>query len=178
MNPETKLTPHFTLGELCCSKQHPEIKNEPPTEVIDNLVCVCQWLELLRKAYNEMYTSPNPSEGGEKSSSPSGRLGEVPIIINSGYRSKMLNYAVGGVSDSNHLTGCAVDIACPGKDGTERCKMAIRYAWILLEIFEEHKKPWDEIIIERKGTKFWVHFAVFPEGSKKKGRRKLLVLNA
>lgn len=33
-----------------------------------------------------------------------------PIIINSGYRSPALNKAVGGVNNSKHLQGLAVDI--------------------------------------------------------------------
>lgn len=37
----------------------------------------------------------------------------VPIVINSGYRSVSHNAVVGGVSDSNHTRGTAVDIACP-----------------------------------------------------------------
>lgn len=37
------------------------------------------------------------------------RLGE-PIVITSGYRSPTLNKAVGGVNNSKHLLGIAVDI--------------------------------------------------------------------
>ena len=74
----------------------------------------------------------------------------------------MLNYVVGGVSDSNHLTGCAADIVC--KD----CKQAVRYAAILIQMFSYEEKPWDEIIIERKGVKFWLHFAIRPEKNRSK----------
>lgn len=33
-----------------------------------------------------------------------------PIYVTSWYRTKKYNRAIGGVSDSNHLTGCATDI--------------------------------------------------------------------
>lgn len=149
-----KLTPHITLGEMVASKSHPEIKNEPTEPQIMNLITVCQWLEKLREEYNRRYSlTPDPSPTGE------GRK-EEPIIINSGFRSKMLNYVVGGEQDSNHLTGCAADIRC--KD----CTQAVRYAALLIELFQKAKKDWDEIIIEKKSSKgrsFWVHFAVRPE---------------
>ena len=141
-----KLTEHFTLREMTASKSHPEVPNNPDEKQIENLRFVCHWLENLRDAYNTFY----PSEDGK----------EQPIKISSGYRSKMLNYAVGGVSDSNHLTGCAADIRC--KD----CTQAVRYAALLIELFQKAKKDWDEIIIEKKSSKgrtFWVHFAVRPE---------------
>lgn len=37
-----------------------------------------------------------------------------PVIINSGYRSPVLNQMVGGVSNSQHLTGCAADFTISG----------------------------------------------------------------
>lgn len=37
-----------------------------------------------------------------------------PVIVSSGYRSQVLNHMVGGVSNSQHLTGCAVDINVQG----------------------------------------------------------------
>lgn len=37
----------------------------------------------------------------------------VPIIITSGYRSPEHNSTVGGVEDSSHTSGLAVDVRCP-----------------------------------------------------------------
>lgn len=37
----------------------------------------------------------------------------VPLVVNSWYRSAALNLAVGGVKNSDHLTGCAVDFVAP-----------------------------------------------------------------
>mgnify|MGYP003292033701 CR=1 FL=1 len=35
---------------------------------------------------------------------------QKPIIVSSGYRNQIVNKAVGGVSTSDHLYGCAADI--------------------------------------------------------------------
>ena len=68
-----------------------------------------------------------------------------------------MNKAIGGVKGSNHLMGCAVDIRVTGPE------QAIRYACILLDIADESKRDYDELLVERspKGT-YWVHFAVRP----------------
>ena len=87
------------------------------------------------------------------------------IIINSGYRSESVNKAIGGVKGSNHLTGCAVDIRVTGPE------QAIRYACILLDIADESKRDYDELLIERspKGG-HWLHFAVRPRDNRRKVR--------
>ena len=87
---------------------------------------------------------------------------EEPIIINSAYRSPQVNKAVGGAPTSNHLTGCAVDIHCLGKE------QAIRYACILLDISDESQEPFDELLIEQSSKSIWLHFAVRPEGNRRK----------
>jgi hypothetical protein len=88
--------------------------------------------------------------------------GEVPIIINSGYRSVAVNEAVGGATGSNHLTGCAVDIRCKG------IEQSIRYAFILLDISEESGEDFDELLIEKSAKSVWVHFAVRPSENRHK----------
>ena len=87
---------------------------------------------------------------------------EEPIIINSGFRSPDTNQLCGGAQNSNHLTGCAVDIHCAGKE------QAIRYACILLDIADGKKMDFDELILEKRGTTIWVHFAVRPRGNRRK----------
>lgn len=151
----TKLTEHFTLKEMTASANHPEVYNVPPLDVIDNIRRVCEWLEDLRRVYNLRYgNNVNTEENGNR-----------PILINSGYRSPMLNRAVGGAAKSNHLTGSAADIRCPGKTANERAQMALRYAILLIEIAEYRNEKFDELIIERKGTNWWVHFAVKESGN-------------
>ncbi|MBR5747918.1 MAG: hypothetical protein IKY01_03920 [Prevotella sp.] len=89
---------------------------------------------------------------------------EIPIIINSGYRSEEVNRKCGGAKGSNHLTGCAVDIHCYGPE------QMIRMAGILLDIADGTKREFDELIQEKRGSTYWIHFAVRP----KDNRRKIL----
>ena len=87
---------------------------------------------------------------------------EIPIIISSGYRSEEVNRKCGGAKGSNHLTGCAVDIHCYGPE------QMIRMAGILLDIADGTKREFDELILEKRGTTYWVHFAVRPSGNRRK----------
>ena len=92
-------------------------------------------------------------------------VGEYPIVINSGFRSPEVNKAVGGVSTSNHLTGCAVDIRCVG------IEQALRYAAILLDISDLNQEDFDELLIEQKAHVIWIHFAVKPTGNRRRTAR-------
>ena len=109
--------------------------------------------------------SPSAPQTTHSWDSPS--VSETPIIINSGYRSEAVNKAVGGVPSSNHLTGCAADIHVLGME------QLIRYATILLDISDESKEDFDELLLERKGNTIWLHFAVRPFAN----RRKVRLLN-
>ena len=129
------LSEHFTLRELC--KTRTGIENVPNEAQVENLKRLCQWLEQLRRRWNNLY--------GE---------GDDPIIINSGFRSPEVNKAVGGVAPSNHLPGCAVDIRCIGME------QALRYAAILLDISDLNNEDFDELLIEQKAHVVWIHFAV------------------
>ena len=145
LNSNAKLSEHFTLGEFTKSNSHPEVYNIPSHEAIANMKRLCQWLEVLRE-----------------------RAG-TPIRINSGYRSPQLNKKIGGVANSNHLTGCAVDIRVSGME------QLIRYAAILLDYAEESHQDFDELLIEKnRYGAIWLHFAVRPSGN----RRKILFINA
>ena len=93
---------------------------------------------------------------------------EEAIVINSGYRSPEVNRLAGGVPSSNHVTGCAVDIRCAGKE------QMIRYAAILLDIADESKRDFDELLLEQHGSVCWLHFAVRP----KDNRRKIALIKA
>ena len=78
------LTPHFTLKEMTVTNVKlgyvDKIRQTQPNEqVMENLTRVCQWLEMLRKEWNERY--------GE---------GNDPVIVNSGYRCQEVNRLVGG----------------------------------------------------------------------------------
>ena len=152
INKQARLSEHFTLGELCKTSVKTADGNIPSHSHIENLKRLCSWLEMLRSEWNNRY--------GE---------GNDPIIINSGYRSEAVNRAVGGVANSNHLTGCAADIRVYGME------QLLRYAVILLDISDESKEDFDELLLERsaKGT-YWLHFAVRPPG---KNRRKISLIH-
>ena len=140
------LSEHFTLAEL--TKTSVKIENVPNEAQVENLKRVCGWLEELRRRWNNLYGD-----------------GDDPIIINSGFRSPSVNKAVGGAPNSNHLTGCAVDIHVLGME------QLIRYAAILLDISDLNNEDFDELLLERspRGT-FWLHFAVRPSGNRRKIR--------
>ena len=149
INKQARLSQHFTLGELTKTSSKTADKNIPSHVHIENLRRLCGWLEMLRDEWNRCY--------GE---------GDDPIIINSGYRSEAVNKAVGGVKGSNHLTGCAVDIRVTGME------QALRYAVILLDISDQSREDFDELLLERspRGT-YWLHFAVRPPSQE--NRRKI-----
>ena len=145
INKQAKLSEHFVLGELTKTKHVTEDGNIPSHVAIENLKRICSWLEELRLRYNERYVSQ-----------------EEPIVINSGYRSPEVNRLAGGAQNSNHLTGCAVDIRCAGKE------QMIRYASILLDIVDGTKQDYDELLLEQHGTVCWLHFAVRPSGNRRR----------
>ena len=140
-----KLSEHMTLAEL--TKTNTGIENVPNEAQVENLKRVCRWLERLRRRWNDKYGD-----------------GDDPIIINSGFRSAAVNKAVGGAPTSNHLTGCAVDIRVAGLE------QLLRYAVILLDISDESKEDFDELLLERKGAVMWLHFAVRPSGNRRRVR--------
>ncbi len=138
VNKKMKLSEHFLLGEFTKTKHKTADGNIPSHAVIENLKRLCPWLEELRRRYNE------------------------PIIINSGYRSPAVNKLAGGAKTSNHLTGCAVDIRCAGKE------QMIRYASILLDIADSTKQDYDELLLEQHGSVCWLHFAVRLKDNRRK----------
>ena len=158
INKSAKLSEHFTLGELCKTSAKTAdgrsatqgdallAKNIPSHVHIENLKRLCGWLEMLRDEWNRRYGD-----------------GDDPIIINSGYRSEAVNKAVGGVKGSNHLTGCAADIRVAGME------QALRYAVILLDISDQSREDFDELLLERspRGT-YRLHFAVRPSDNRRK----------
>ena len=195
INKTMHLSEHFTLGELCKTSVKTADGNIPSHVHIENLKRVCEWLEELRRRYNQQYVCGNeersvspPELGGARGGLNEGMSGassdhpahtgtppnlggeidtEEPIVINSGYRSPELNKKVGGSPTSNHLTGCAVDIRVVG------IEQAMRYAVTLMDYADETKQDYDELLIERnKSGGYWLHFAVRP----KDNRRKTMVM--
>ena len=182
LNGKMKLSEHFTLGEMCVTSARTRDGNIPSHIHIENLKNLCEnWLEKLRSEYNRRYalgrvaTREGQALCNSIASLPAHRSAspcvspcaqqEESIIINSGYRSEEVNKAIGGVPNSNHLTGCAADIRVAG------IEQLLRYAVILLDIADGTKRDFDELLLERspKGT-YWLHFAVRPSANRRKVR--------
>ena len=157
INKQAKLSEHMTLGELTKTKHVTADQNIPSHEVIENLKRLCWWLEELRYSYNTL-DCLQPGEDYDTSENVEG------IVVNSGYRSPAVNKLAGGVPTSNHVTGCAVDIRCVGKE------QMIRYAGILLDIADGTGKEFDELLLEQHGNICWVHFAVRPPAQQNRRR--------
>ena len=83
------MTPHFTLAELTHT-DHRELENIPNETELANIQRLAEFLENLKTL-----------------------LGGKPIMINSAFRSKAVNDAVGSKDTSQHRLGCAADIRVP-----------------------------------------------------------------
>jgi putative chitinase len=95
------LSPSFTLEELTHT-DHREFDNIPNEAEMANLVRLAAFLEQVKEV-----------------------LGGKPIIVNSAFRSKAVNDAVGSSDRSQHRHGCAADIRVPGMTPDEVVKAII-----------------------------------------------------
>lgn len=84
------ITPHFTLDELTFT-DHREFDNTPGPLEMANLKRLADLLEQVKVV-----------------------LGGKPIMVNSAFRCKQVNDAVGSKDTSQHRIGCAADIRVPG----------------------------------------------------------------
>ena len=95
------LTEHFTLAELTYT-DHREFDNMPNGQEFDNLKRLAAFLEEVKTV-----------------------LGGKPIMVNSAFRSKQVNDAVGSKDSSQHRIGCAADIRVPAMTPDEVVKAII-----------------------------------------------------
>ena len=118
---------HFTFKELV--KTDTGLDNMPnDMNVIHNLVRLSEFLQIIR---NELH---------------------LPIVVTSGYRSKEVNEAVGGVLSSYHVKGLAADIKCADMDK-------------LLTILHSHLMDIDQLgIYYNKNTQLWFHVGLAEDG--------------
>ena len=124
---------YFSLAEFVNSAtaKRLSIDNMPTFEVVDNLNHLAVYLDGIRE-----------------------KLG-IPILVSSGYRCPLLNKAVGGVSNSQHLKGLAADLICADMSK--------------LESILRETGGFDQLIKEyRKGfpNSFWYHVSVCPRNGK------------
>ena len=82
----------------------------------------------------------------------------LPIKITSGYRSYLLNKMVGGVKNSQHMSGKSADIVPIGKSFDEFVKF-------LKEWLKD--KDFNQCIIESCGKSRWIHIS-YDEGHNRK----------
>ena len=134
------LSPNFTLEELTVSEiaARKGLDNTPNATETANLVRVAELLEQVRSL-----------------------LGK-PILINSAFRSKPVNDAVGSRDTSQHRLGCAADIRVPGLTPKQVVQACI-----------DAKLPFDQVIEEFDS---WTHISV-PNTKEQQPRRQALIID-
>jgi len=95
------LSEHFSLDELTHT-DHRQFDNTPNASEMANLVRLAAFLEEVKTV-----------------------LGGKPVMINSAFRCKQVNDAVGSKDTSQHRIGCAADIRVPGVTPDEVVKAII-----------------------------------------------------
>ena len=134
----TQLSVHFTLEELTHT-DHRQFDNTPNASELSNLIRLAGLLEDVKIL-----------------------LGGKPIIVNSAFRSKQVNDAVGSKDTSQHRIGCAADIRVPGMTPDEVVR-----AVVASEI------GYDQIIREFDR---WTHISV-PNTAGSNPRRQSLIID-
>lgn len=142
------LSPHFSLDELTVSETAARhgLDNTPTPEALSNLRSLAATLERIRDHLGL------PAHAG------------LPIIITSGYRSRLVNAAVGGSDGSQHLIGCAADFICPRFGSPLHVAAAIQSSGI----------AFDQLIHEFGR---WVHVSVSPFDSRRGPRGMVLTID-
>jgi hypothetical protein len=140
-----QLSEHFTLEELTHT-DHRELNNEPNASEMANLTRLAAFLEQVKTV-----------------------LAGKPIMVNSAFRSKAVNDAVGSKDTSQHRIGCAADIRVPGMTPDEVVKAVIASGIAYDQVIREFDR-WTHIsipntvganprrqslIIDRSGTRVY-----------------------
>lgn len=137
------LSENFTLDELTTT-DHRRLDNTPNAAEIENLKRLAAFLERVKLAVK-------------------GR----PVMINSAFRSKAVNDAVGSSDKSQHRIGCAADIRVPGMtpDAVVRAIIAAqlpydqvirefdRWTHVSIPNSPDAKPRGQRLIIDRRGTR-------------------------
>lgn len=123
---------YFSLSEFLNSATAKRlgIDNTPSFEVVDNLNKLADYLDVIRE-----------------------KVGK-PILISSGYRCPVLNKAVGGVANSQHIKGLAADLICSDMKSLEK---VLRETGGFDQLIKEHRKG---------STSFWFHVSVCSRNGK------------
>ena len=140
------LSEHFTLEELTASETSARNNwdNTPNATELANLVRLAAFLEEVKTV-----------------------IGGKPVMINSAFRSKLVNDAVGSKDSSQHRIGCAADIRVPNMTPDEVVKAVIasgikydqiirefdRWTHISITNNPEDKPRQQALIIDKMGTR-------------------------
>jgi hypothetical protein len=139
------LTPHFTLEELTHT-DHREFDNIPNEKELENIQKLAEFLEKLKTV-----------------------LGGKPIMVNSAFRSKQVNDAVGSKDTSQHRIGCAADIRVPAMTPDQVVRAVIasdlefdqvirefdRWTHISIPNQDDGKPRKQALIIDKAGTRLF-----------------------
>lgn len=129
--PDEKLSDNFTLREATRSSRATElgIPNSPDSfEHIRNMINTAEHMQTVRAL-----------------------LDNKPVLVTSWYRNERVNRAVGGVSNSAHMRGLAVDFHCPRfGSAKEVCKALVN---------SKHLLGYDQLILEDFPSGAIVHIA-------------------
>jgi hypothetical protein len=137
------LSANFTLEELTHT-DHRTLDNTPNDAELANLVRLAEFLQQIRDV-----------------------LGGKTIIVNSAFRSKAVNDAVGSSDKSQHRRGCAADIRVPSMTPDEVVKAIIssglpydqvirefdRWTHVSIPNTEDSKPRSMALIIDKQGTR-------------------------
>jgi putative chitinase len=133
------MTPHFTLAELTHT-DHRSLDNTPNAAELANLQRLAEFLETVKTT-----------------------LGGKPVMINSAFRSKAVNDAVGSKDTSQHRQGLAADFRVPGMAPDAVVKAIITAnlpfdqiirefdAWTHISISDKPRRQ--ALIIDKQGTR-------------------------
>jgi len=132
------LSPNFTLDELTHT-DHRQFDNTPNASEMANLVRLAGFLEEVKTA-----------------------IGGKPVMVNSAFRCKEVNDAVGSKDTSQHRIGCAADIRVPSMTPDEVVKAVI-----------ESGIGYDQLIREFDR---WTHISV-PSTAGDSPRRQVLIID-
>ena len=131
------LSKHFTLEELTFT-DHRELDNTPNDAEVSNLLRLSEFLEDVKSL-----------------------LGGKPVMINSAFRSKAVNDAVGSKDTSQHRLGLAADLRIPGMVPND-----------VVQAIIASKLNYDQVIRE---FDLWTHVSISKDGNKP--RRQALIID-
>jgi len=132
------LTEHFTLEELTHT-DHRTLDNTPNEQELENLKRLAAFLEDVKTA-----------------------LGGRPVMVNSAFRSKQVNDAVGSSDKSQHRIACAVDFRVPQLTPDQVVKAIIASGL-----------PYDQLIREFDR---WTHLSI-PNTPETAPRKQVLIID-